>query len=373
MTLTGLNERRNVGVIKTHTFGKVRNAAQIEDARTASSPIPTGKFRGARPPTMRRRRSAGKTGVMNRGTPWKKLTRADLANFDSLATDAVLTAMAHGAVGRVTAKGHVNIRSPHNGETMAVSRNTGDTRAGRNIRGDLKRLFPHLKKESDIMHSQNGATTPVFAAATDPSNPSPVAAVPDQLLECPAKGCDKEFATEGARYAHVRDDHYTCGWEGCDLGPDGGPFVGTTQQSISGHVNVRHRGNKPWEHRSKDPEAYKAAAVKANATKAAKRAEAAKQQVTEKVEKTEIAVTANSTAKGGNADDKSTDKTAKGEHRGLPKGEVKHRPMTAAAKLAAIREILGPDPRVAKLQAEVDELKAHLDLVREALNITSGK
>jgi hypothetical protein len=67
---------------------------------------------------------------------------------------------------------------------------------------------------------------------------------------------------------------------------------------------------------------------------------------------------------GGTTHDKSSE-----EHRGLPKGEVKHRATTPAAKLAAIRQILGDDPRVAQLQAEVDELKAQLELVAEVLHL----
>ena len=55
------------------------------------------------------------------------------------------------------------------------------------------------------------------------------------------------------------------------------------------------------------------------------------------------------------------------EHRGLPTVAVPHKPTSPAAILAAIRDLLGPDPRVNALERHVGELEAQLSLVREAL------
>lgn len=333
------------------------------------------------------------------GTKWKKLGRGDLTKFDDVATKAVLTAMERGGIGRVSARGHATIRA-EGGGTMSVSGNTSAPHAVQNIQADLKRLFPEPAPKDPTM---NGDTRPAF---TDATFALPQATIngngrstmePDELeklLPCPAKGCDKEFVTEGARYAHVRDEHATCEWEGpddehddptyrCDLGPDGTAWVGLGKAAIAGHVAIKHRGNRPWEHR--DPNQRAASAKKGAATRAknaatARAKEAGRQQL--------VAASAGTTVgehrasldtpsekkqpKARNDSPANSDTTTR-EHRGLPQGDVKHRPTTPAAKLAAIRELLGEDPRVAVLQAKVEELQAHLDLVREALNLDIPK
>jgi len=313
---------------------------------------------------------------MKRGTPWKKLTRADLTNFDTTATGAVLTAMDQGAVGRVTARGHATIRGD-NGQTMSVTRDTSAPHCKQNIHADLRRLFPEVRlngttKKNQDVNMHNDLDKP-FSDTELPKATNGTLPAGDVLLQCPAKGCDKEFVTAGARHAHIRDDHATCTWEGadvehddpsyrCDVGPDGTAFVGASKQSVAGHVNIHHRGARPWE--SRDPAKRHAAAVKGAATRARKAGKKAAGAVSKPV--------ANGTAQSRNTATTKSDSHTE-EHRGLPMSEVKHRPTTPAAKLAAIRAILGDDPRVAQLEAQVAELKAQLDLVAEVLHLATPK
>lgn len=341
--------------------------------------------------------------VRGGGTKWKKLTRRDLTKFDDVATKAILTAMERGGIGRVSARGHATIRASESSGTMSISGNTSAPHIVQNIQADLNRLFPEPAPTKDP--SMNGDVTPTFTSPADTfelpgatiisENGRTADVTPDEeLLPCLAKGCDKEFVTGGARYAHIRDDHATCEWEGpdaehddpsytCNMAPDGTAFVGMGKQSVAGHVNIHHRGNKPWLHR--DPSGYKASARKGAETRAAKLAaerakEAGRQQLVamaaaaattpEPQPSLETAPPTKDAPKARNVSAPKAD-TSTTEHRGLPQGKVTHRPTTPAAQLAAIRAILGDDPKVAKLQAEVDELKAHLDLVREALNLNN--
>lgn len=304
---------------------------------------------------------------MSKGTSYKKLTRADLRNFDDLATEAVLVAMKHGAVGRVNSNGHAFIRAATG--TMSITRDiSSKPNDAKNVQRDLRRLFPEIRQNGSAKKDANmqSQVSPTFTESSDQ-----VTMTEEQLLQCPAKGCDKEFATEGARYSHVRDDHATCSWEGpdvthddpnyrCDLGPNGSPFVGKNGMSVAGHANIYHVGNKPWEKR--DPAKRLEAAKKGAATRAANR-----QAAVNGANETVVSAVPDAAAKPAA---KPVEQPSQ-EHRGLPTGEVKHRPTTPAAKLAAIRAILGEDPKVAQLQAEVDELRAHLELVREALNLDS--
>lgn len=265
-------------------------------------------------------------------TGWKTLTRRDLTTFDTFATDAVLTAMQLGGVGRIGSRGHATIRG-RNGSTMSVSRDTSAPNCQGNVMADLRRTFPELRN--------NAPNTKDISVST--------------MVVCPAKGCDQTFPTLGAANKHVHDEHYICTWEGCSLGPDGGPFVGRTKQSTAGHINIRHRGNKPW---LVNPE--KAAAGRA-ATFARKQAEkrAANQQVAPVIELTPATKSGTPLPDLGPVDDEGAQHIAP-----LPSA-----PSEAEAKLALIQEILGQDPEVVKLRKEVADLKAHLALVREAVGL----
>lgn len=351
-----------------------------------------------------------------KGTTWKKLTRADLRKFDDIATNAILTAMDAGGVGRMNTNGHVVIRG-QNGLTMSVTQNTSMPRVKQNIEADLRRVFPQLSKKKDMTQS---AVTPTFTdielpqATTSNGNRTvntvtsiQSVSADDKMLPCAAKGCEKEFVTYGARLTHMRTEHFICKWEGidvehddpnyrCDLA-DGEPYVAASRQGLAGHVNVYHNGHKPWMHRDNSREARVAAAQKGAATRAANRvvdtptvtAPAVKATAGTTVAEHGASLkptpailatkSAEKVAPARNTPAATSDEASK-EHRGLPAGEVKHAPTTPAAKLAAIRELLGEDPKVAVLQAKVDELQAkndelqaHLDLIREALNLDKPK
>ncbi len=308
-----------------------------------------------------------------RGTGWKKLTRNDLVNFDDIATDAVLTAMSLGAIGRITGRGHFNIRG-RDRQTMSVTHNTSAPRVQQSIEQDLRRLFPELRekkiKESVNMEGELSTTLIPTVKVPEATNGS---VMTEEMLECPVKDCDKEFVTDGALYAHVRDDHATCTEtvmpdgthsDGCHFGLNGAAYVGMDGRAVAGHVNIQHYGNKPWTKRDNSFEARQKAALKGAATKAlkAKKAATPKPTPVAKVMPEQVAVPVTKVAE-----------SKESEHRGLPQGDVKHQPTTPAAKLAAIRAILGDDPKVAALQAEVEELRAHLDLVREALSLDTPK
>lgn len=265
-------------------------------------------------------------------TGWKTLTRRDLTTFDTFATDAVLTAMQLGGIGRIGSNGHVVIRGKH-GRTMSVSRDTSAPNTQGNVMADLKRTFPELRN--------NGTNTKDTAVTT--------------MVLCPAKGCDEKFPTLGAANTHVHAEHYICTWEGCSMGPDGGPFVGRTKQSTAGHINIRHRGNKPWLINKE-----KAAAGRA-ATAAAKKA--ARDHATEEIAEV-IPMTPEKVARIYDVPPEMVDDEG-AQHIGpLPSA-----PSDAEVKLALIQEILGVDPEVVKLRKEVADLKAHLALVREAVGL----
>lgn len=322
-----------------------------------------------------------------RGTPWKKLTRADLQGcFDDIGTKVILTAMDRGGTGRISNRGHATIRHPDGVRTMSVTRDSSSRKA-KNMWGDLQRLFPEEpattptsavnNKENSTMHEdlRRPPFTGIELPAATTGNDSLLTPVEGQLMPCPAKRCEREFATDGALYTHVRDDHATCSWPGCDLGPNGTVFVGDTANAVAGHTNIRHRGNKPWLNR--DPSKRAESAQKAAATKAAKRAQSATPQpapvsTTAPNGKVPSATTvAETRQRQDSARAAESERTV--EHRGLPSGTVTHKPMSDRAKLNAIRDLLGEDPRIAKLQAENAELRAHLELVREAVGLDDPK
>jgi hypothetical protein len=333
-----------------------------------------------------------------KGTRWKKLTRGDLTHFDDIGRDAILTAMERGGIGRVSGRGHATIRGAAGG-TMSVTRNTNG-RVADNIRSDLQRLFPESTqngtptKDKGQQMQNDSITDRAEQIYRDPMDDGPTQVAPpaeDALRPCPAKGCDKEFYSTLALNTHIETDHAVCTWEGpdvehdnpdyrCDLGPNGVAFVGgglNPRQSVAGHVNIQHKGNKPWLMRDNDPAARKASAKKGAATRAAKYG--TKAEVEAKPEP-EPPITAYKDRDGWHPVPEPAPtpppvakvaESKQPEHRGLPTGTVQHKPASPAAKLAAIRAILGDDPKVAALQAEVEELRAHLDLVREALSLDS--
>lgn len=323
-------------------------------------------------------------------TTWKKLTRTDISHFDKDAKRIVLTAMRLGGTGRIGNQGHALIRAADNDETMSVSRKSSVPNRLENMQKDLRRLFP----QSDLTTADESTATMNHTLSTsDPDSTNVLttnengvvvtATGDEQMIPCPAKGCDKEFVTEGAKLAHIRNYHFTCGWVGadvdhddpnyrCDHGTDGTAFIGLTKNAVGGHTNVKHLGSRPWEHR--DPAKRSASAQKGAATRAANAAKAAGRTVKAATPKL-VDVHDNPAVVAPNVERVATERS---EHRGLPTGDVKHKPLTDAAKLQAIRELLGQDPKVAfleaanaKLQAKIDELEAQLALVAEVLHLAT--
>lgn len=298
-------------------------------------------------------KSAGRTNN-GKDVEWRTLTRRDLATFDTFATDAVLTAMKLGGVGRIGSKGHAAIRAA-NGATMMISRDTSAPRCQANVLADLRRTFPDLKTSDQIRKDS--------AMTSD--------ATTQTKIECPAKGCDQTFPNLGMVNAHVHADHFICKWEGCKLGPDGGPFIARTGNSLAGHTNIHHKGNKPWLANRERAAINRAATVLAKQEARKKAAIEAVKPYAEPVEvpervdiAEELAVEEHSRL--AHEMEMSTTKS------GTPLPDLGPLPPAtgdAEAKLALIQEILGDDPRVAKLEKEIADLKALLALVREAVGL----
>lgn len=287
-------------------------------------------------------------------TGWKKLTRRDITTFDDFATDAVIAAMELGGIGRIQSNGHAKIKGV-NGNIITISRDTSGPHIRGNMMTALKRAFPELKSDSQEDIVTSASTSPETGQA---------------LLGCPAKGCEQEFATPEALQEHVGFSHYTCKWEGCDMGPDGTAFVGKTRMSVAGHINIRHKGNKPWEHNQQQANAKRAATVAARKAKEAQEAPVVKlvdvhghPAVVAPAMPEQVAVPpvagVNVESIGG---------------KGVVMGEsvADGNDPDAVAKLALIREILGDDTEVVALKKEVADLKAHLALVREAVGLDFG-
>ena len=323
---------------------------------------------------------------MNRGTTWKKLVRKDLTTFDDNATRVVLAAMGQNAVGRITGRGHAFIKAPNGGGTMSVSRDTSAPNCLKNVEADFRRLFgaqqeSTTKDESKAtMHTDSRympfTDVPYPSANGKKDGEATVAPSNDLMILCPAKGCEAEFVTEGAKYTHIKKEHFECThrelpgvsedkWPAsCTFGVDGTAHVAPSAQSLAGHVNVHHLGNKPWEHR--DPAKRSEAARKGAAT----RARNAGRPVVAEVKRVAVPVVSVEKRPDGVLVADSTP-----EHRGLPTGDVTHKPATDAAKLREIRKLLGDDPakdaEVVKLKARIAELEAQLELVAEVLHLAN--
>lgn len=264
---------------------------------------------------------------------WGKLSREDLRAFDDDQTKAVLYAMDHGGVGRISSSGHAIIRN-ETGETMSVSRSSAGRRR-LNVARDLVRLFG-AEEEPQASAVVQGAFEREPVRATSSVSVAAGGGGGTQTLEqptiaCPAKGCTATFVTEGARYVHVNEQHHKCPEDGCD-------FVGRVAQSLILHKVRKHTDIDP-----NDPKYRK------------KRAAQAVQSEAEGSEQVPY------------------------DQGGLPKPvEVATSPtLEANNKLLMIRELLGEDPRVAQLEQQVqdllrerDDLKAQLSLVREALGLS---
>lgn len=253
---------------------------------------------------------------------WKKLTREDLRAFDTEQTKAVLYAMDRGGEGRISSSGHCIIRN-NSGQTMSVSRSSGGRRK-MNVARDLVRLFG---ADDAVSASTNGQ----HDGHTEPARAAPAREDATPHLTCPARGCDKTFVVEGARYAHIEHMHHRCPVAGCD-------FVGRVPQSLVLHRLRAHEGVNPAKNRRKR-------AAEAVATEA------------EHYER--------------------LPEEAGGAPEPAPTTVEESPTVEANNKLLMIRELLGEDPRIAELTRRVQELEkerddalAQLSLVREAIGLS---
>lgn len=156
-------------------------------------------------------------------TSFGRLASSDLRGFDQRGRELILKAMEYGAVGRVSAKGHVILRSK-GGATMSVTRNLASSnRARQNTEAAFSRIFgEYLVQETKVESSNgNGVEHPL------------VPADPVVMKPCPLESCEAEFVTEGARYSHVHRDHFPCREPGCDR-------VFASKQGEQGHYNLAH-------------------------------------------------------------------------------------------------------------------------------------
>lgn len=165
----------------------------------------------------------------NRGDgTWYRVTKGELRQrrFDDHAIDTIMYAMDRGGLCRISSRGHAILRNPVTGETMGVS---PDSTKSRDVtRNGSRKIFPTQEIEA-------------VAPAESKAEPEPAADEFAVMIPCPAKGspgCDREFATEGARYAHVQAEHFTCTEEGCS-------DVFISPRARAGHVGILHRGRHP--------------------------------------------------------------------------------------------------------------------------------
>lgn len=279
-------------------------------------------------------------------TGWKKLTRRDLATFDTFATEAVLTAMELGGVGKIRTNGHAAIRGK-NGASMTIARDSSAPHCQGNMLADLKRSFPELRTDATKEET------------TVSSKPTTTDTTTTEMLECPAKGCEEKFSSTTRLGTHIKADHAVCKWEGCDWGPNGGPYVSLTWHGVAGHTNVRHKENKPWLRNQELAAANRAATIKAR--KEARVAAEEKlliEPVPADIEPAKLAL-------NGHGPTATIETPVAVEAPPATQSD-------AETKLALIQEILGENPEVARLKKELADVKAHLALVREAVGLDFG-
>lgn len=262
-------------------------------------------------------------------TDWRTLTKADLKTFDDHQTKAVLYAMDHGGVGRISSKGHAIIRNQQ-GQTMSVSRSDGGRRR-QAIASDLCRLFgaPVEDEQPRQVPPRSIGTAPSAVARND-----------DEPVTCPANGCGYVGATQGAVYSHIeKAGHHRCAAPGCD-------FVSRATQGVVAHRRIVHEGHAPKRGWRKP-----------------------------KVTTTQVAAPTKTPAPAAPA----TSPQPVPDSKPAPdvvNTEAAH--YDAVEVLERVREVLGEDPRIAKLQEQVERLTrerddalAQLSLVREALHLSA--
>lgn len=283
---------------------------------------------------------------------WRPLTRRDLRGFDDGACDLILKAIGYGAVGRISQKGHALLRGP-DGQTMSVSRNTGMGNRGRqNAEADFVRIFGAYEQEEKQAVGQN--LTLVRKEQTVANTHPLVPPEEHPMLTCPAKDCEAEFVTEGARYTHIQKQHFPCREPGCDR-------VFTKKSAEQGHFNLSHgvvKRNRATVVKCPEPGCdYEGTpgGLGGHTNQVHRKGQAPKGRKSQAKAPTTNRVP----QKSASSDSAPT---------------VQVKAPDAETLLARVREALGVDPRVAELEAQLsearrraDDLEAKLALLKEAL------
>ena len=244
---------------------------------------------------------------MSNGNGWHRLTRNDLRGFNEDAIRIILAAMEAGGTARVSRSNHCIIRGPQGGTMSVGMQITKANRGLQNGHAEFKRVFGKdvaaVEEETAKTQLEERLAQTAEDLATTPSFNEP-----RPTLECPVKTCDAVFVTEGARYDHCQKQHYPCREPGC-------PHVSPNPGAETAHYRIVHLGQHPRRGTGKK---QKEAAAKAAAPKP-------------------------------------PEETVRVVTKVVKEGEV----------LKQIRHLIGPDPRVAELEAEVERLTTELNEARE--------
>lgn len=219
--------------------------------------------------------------------PYGALTARDLSGFDAEPRALVLDAIARGATGRLSNRGHVILRSPDGVRTAAVQRKFTNNRGAQNSRAGVERLFrdvPLTLAEpprtavaaalAEAVKTRDVAPEPEPAAPQRDSGKPDPRSIPDGVLGCADCNFETLWKRGLARHrqtAHgdlsarqrleLRTGHpVTSKWlpKGKTLPPallpaaDGYACAvcgkrGATPQAVGGHLSQSgHRGVIPW-------------------------------------------------------------------------------------------------------------------------------
>lgn len=163
---------------------------------------------------------------------WRVLTRRDLGGFDGYATRAVLYAMEHGGVGRITNRGHAFLRAP-DGRTMSVS--PSSRKSKQVIEINVRKLFGNGEEISNSEEEE--VVTETTPQEKEDATTATVSMI-EPTIHCTVKGCPAVFVTEGARYSHLYSAHHVCKEPGC-------MFAHDRTQSVAAHHRIVHEGVRP--------------------------------------------------------------------------------------------------------------------------------
>jgi hypothetical protein len=283
-----------------------------------------------------------------------QLTRSDLAAFDKEATGLILSAIAAGCTGNVSRRTHAILRNAA-GDTMSVQRKlaTGN-RSSQNTRSEYKKF---MAAHTEALEAQGVTPTPVEVEPEEaPAEDFWFCTLCQESL--PLSGQDESTAQQ-AHMAEVHPKYTFC--------PECGALV--KKQGLGPHINMAHKVTT---------EQRRANAIKAGETRrrareeAEKAAQEAQEPAEEPVSPPVEEITDEQVAEILEHPDEPQIE--------LPEPEISHQ--FAVETIEKIRNLLGKDPRVVELEAQIvviteerdaaikakGELEAKLALMREAFD-----